>query len=141
MARLQKELKTDAQKVVRDAIRAGEREAKKMSSGGYSLSTLAAMDHPYAERHGPFGSGALDPAKINKQSGEFYQHWGTDLPQSGDRVAVGRLFNNDAKADLLKFGTQTMVARPIDQHLELYIFDAATYGLQRAALALERIYG
>lgn len=138
---LKKEIKTDCQRAVRRVMNDAKRRAVKDSSGGYSPKRLAQLDHPYAKRHGPFGSGLLDPARINSQTGEFRAAWGVSLPESSDRGVTGRLFNMDDKADFIQYGTEFMVVRPIKERLELYIFDAATYELNRVAKGLERIYG
>lgn len=86
--------------------------AMNLSSGGYSLADLAAMDHPYARRHGgqnvPYG----DPAKINKQSGEFMRYWKLDV---GGYTA--RMYNFSPIGGYLVGGTSKMIARPIDKRI------------------------
>lgn len=138
---LRREIKRDCQLAVSRTLREAERKAKQWSSGGFSPRTLAKMDHPYARRHGEFGSGTLDPATINAQTGEFRASWETSLPHFSDRQITGRLSNQDPKADFLQYGTEFMVVRPIKERLELYIFDSASFELARVVKGLERVYG
>lgn len=95
------------------ALDAGFDEARRLSSGTFSLAMLAAMDHPYARRH---GKALLDPATINVQTGAFFQHWRTTKQADG-----GQIRNDDEKADFLKFGTETMVERPIEDEVEAFV--------------------
>lgn len=78
--------------------------AREQSSGPYSSAQLAAMDHPYATRH---GSPMLDPSMINEQSGAFRAHW------QAVRYGMGaQIFNDAFYAKWLEEGTPTMFARP-----------------------------
>lgn len=86
------------------AAELGVRIAREQSSGPYSSAQLAAMDHPYATRH---GSPMLAPWIINEQSGAFRSHW--------QYVAKGigaQIFNDTYYAKWLEEGTPTMFARP-----------------------------
>jgi hypothetical protein len=84
--------------------------ARQRSLGPHSTATLAAMDHPYARRH---GSPLLDPSVINVQSGDFLAGWEeAPVRAAGGRISGG-IYNADPKADLLEGGTDVMFARPI----------------------------
>lgn len=86
-----------------------------MSSGPYSLGDLARMDHPFATRH---GTALLDPATINVQSGRFREDWEA-LPLIIQRSAIHMLVvNRNPVADYLKYGTRTMLPRPIEEAVE-----------------------
>lgn len=99
--------------------------AVRKSSGPFSSSALATMDHPYARRH---GSPALDPSTINVQSGAFRASWKGAVTFVGLTVMRAEIVNDDPKADLLERGTRTMFARPIREEIEAQseaIFTAA----------------
>jgi len=90
---------------------AGKRIAQKLSSGPYSSEELAAMDHPYARRH---GAAQIDPAVINAQSGAFRRDWKTG---QGDWVEGSLLttVENDNRVAKFMHGTKKMVPRPIEE--------------------------
>lgn len=92
-------------------------EAIRRSSGPYSLAELAAMDHPYARRH---GTPLLDPSIVNDQTGGFRSRWRSpEIIRFGPEVS-GRIVNDADVADWLQNGTPTMVPRPIAEAVEIY---------------------
>lgn len=134
---LQREVKRDAQLAVSRTLTKAKAEARRESSGTFSLKELARKDYPYARRH---PSPLLDPARINVQSGEFREHWNTSLPQAGDSIVSGRLYNLSRTADFLDGGTRYMVRRPIADRLADFVHTTAVQELTVAARRLERFY-
>lgn len=114
-----------------------KKDAVAKSSGPYSLTQLAAMDHPYARRH---GKAQLPPQIINKQTDGpegFAGSWETEL---GGNPAnpTGQLVNRNPVADYLIHGTRYMLERPIDHAVE----DDAPAIIESAVRAeLEKFYG
>lgn len=96
---------------LRTARGPGVKIAQQLSSGFRSSSMLAAMDHPYATRH---GEPLLDPEIINKQTERFKDAWkAMDKPSAGGSVPT--LYNDDPAAKFLEHGTETMAKRPIEE--------------------------
>jgi len=120
------------------AIESGLEEARRRSSGRYSLAELARMDHPYARRH---GSPRLDASTINVQSGVFRSAWRSDDPRAGEAPIAGRIFNDSAVADYLDNGTRTMFARPIGTAVEEAVRPRMFSLAERSAEELEQRYG
>ena len=120
------------------AIDDGLEEARRRSSGRYSLTDLARMDHPYARRH---GSPRLDPSVINSQSGVFRSAWRGDNPMATDGAVSGRIFNDSAVADYLDKGTRTMFARPIGAAVEETVRPRMFRLAEDSAQELEKRYG
>lgn len=104
---------SDARLVLAQAANEVLEKAVEWSSGTRSLRQLAALDHPYAKRH---GNATLPPHIINAQSGEFLRHW--RIEWTGP-LSV-RVINDDPKVRFLKPGTRFMVERPIEQELRAY---------------------
>lgn len=104
---LRDEVMAEAAKIGEDA----KAIAVALSSGPYSAFQLAAMDHPYATRH---GSPQLPPQIINAQTGTFRESWYVWGPIFRDNSVVIKLTNLDPKSEFLKYGTERMFARPID---------------------------
>jgi hypothetical protein len=92
-------------------------EADRHSSGPHSLVELAAMDYPYARRH---GRALLDPSTINVQSGEFRAAWSAPQVMRFGQDLSARLVNDADVANWLRDGTRYMVPRPIGDYLESY---------------------
>lgn len=82
------------------------------SSGPFSYAMLAAMDHPYATRHGAPQS---DPSTINTQTGRFRASWMLNNPGWVNNVLVTSVTNDNPVSFYLKNGTRIMFNRPIDQ--------------------------
>lgn len=117
LARLGMRIEKTAMRGVDAAAKGGVEYARMRSSGTFSLAFLAAMDHPYARRH---GRPRLDPAMINEQSGAFKEHWKTERTGEGARIK-----NEDPKAQWLTDGTRFMFERPIDADVEEYVRGSA----------------
>jgi hypothetical protein len=131
----QQRIRLDLRRAAAAAIQSGFEYAKRESSGPFSLSALAAMDHPYAKRH---GSPMLDPGRINIQTGDFYRGWNNSKPMAGDAIILGRIYNLDRVADFLKYGTRFMFARPIEQRVETFLETAAYANVRQVAGNFER---
>ena len=95
-------------------------EAVRQSSGPLDEAELARMDHPFATRHGspPINP---DPAVINVQSGQFREEW---KQSPVERIREGSSFdlessvyNDSPVADFLKYGTEKMFNRPIEEEI------------------------
>jgi hypothetical protein len=95
------------------------KQAMALSSGPYSLGELAAMDHPYAKRH---GVPLLPPEIINVQTGDFRRAWrgGMTLPFGDD--LEGQITNDNWVSDYLTQPAgghrSNMFQRPIDKEVE-----------------------
>lgn len=109
LSRIDGALRDAAGEMVRQASSVGGKAAREASSGRYSLSRLAEMDHPYARRH---GVARLDPATINVQTGRFLRGWREGAIMMTRRGAKGRVFNQTDRARWM-FGTRLMVERPV----------------------------
>lgn len=87
----------------------------------HSLKDLAAMDHPYARRHGPKGKQIHDPYyQVHEQSGELRSSKKSGIVEAS--VQDGRLraiayvgFDETAAPHALHvvFGTSKMIPRPV----------------------------
>lgn len=75
----------------------------------YSLRELAKMGHPFSRVH---GGGGFNPALVSRQSGDFFEGFKTRPPTTKNGVTSIALINDDPKAEWLRKGTGTMVARP-----------------------------
>jgi hypothetical protein len=86
---------------------------KMLSLDDHTLSELTALDHPYAKRWGPEGSGLHDPfQQVHEQTGELRAGLKT-RPPSADAMGARASVYNDSETDpLIQIGTQTMIARP-----------------------------
>lgn len=84
------------------------------SSGPFSYAMLAAMDHPYAKRHGAPQS---DPSTINLHTGRFRADWVYDAPMWTSNVLTTSVTNDNPVAVYLKNGTKVMFNRPIDDFI------------------------
>jgi hypothetical protein len=130
-----RDIHREAVRVARTTVAAGENEAKKLSSGPFSMVELAKKDHPYARRH---GSPRLDPSVINVQSGVFRQSWFTSLPTMAQSKVSARLVNDSEVADFLQYGTRKMFARPIGDRLQRFIQDRALREIEFSMKSIER---
>lgn len=110
LARIDQGLVTVQEVILRRTVSFGVEQARKRSSGPFSLYELAEMDHPYAVRH---GMPLLDPSIINEQTGRFKASWQGEIG-----VSSGRVSNASDVADYLDQGTDTMFRRPIGDALE-----------------------
>lgn len=83
-------------------------EAETRSQGTYSLAELAALDYPYARRH---GRPLLPDSFINQQQGTFAASWVVDQGPNGPVV-----HNIDEPiATFLEKGTRNMLPRPMEE--------------------------
>lgn len=82
-----------------------------LSSGPYDYGQLAYLDHPYATRH---GIPQLPAQIINAQTGTFRESWYVWGPVFRAGSVVVKLINSDPTSGYLKYGTERMFARPID---------------------------
>lgn len=108
----------DIKSDVRDAQDAAAKdvvgEAERISQGPYSLGQLAAMDHPYARRH---GKALLPDSFINQQQGTFAASWVAEDGPNGPLV-----HNTDEPiATFLEKGTRNMLPRPLDELKEFAV--------------------
>jgi hypothetical protein len=94
-----------------------EQYARNLSSGPFTSSQLAAMDHPFAVRH---GSPRLDPGVINKQTGLFYRSWVADRVRLPDGSLSLVVRNRAPYAPYLEHGTSTAFARPLEDRLAYF---------------------
>lgn len=144
IVRLKTDIRRDTRSAVQRALNAGEREAKRMSSGHLTLADLAKRDHPYAKRHGPLGNPSKMPGHtrsvINVQSGEFRADWMAGAAVLQGSSVGGRLQNLNPVADFLQYGTESMVRRPISVYMTEFLHSAAMKELQVSANRLERFY-
>jgi hypothetical protein len=95
---------------------------KKLSSGTLSRAAAAALDYPYAQRH---GFPRRDPNRINVLTDRFRQAW------KAKRLGAGRyvVYNDSTVAKWLEFGTKGfrgkrgansgMIARKINKGFEV----------------------
>lgn len=116
-------------KGVGKSARAAVTFAKWESSGPFSGRALAAMDHPYARRH---GRPLLDPSIVNVQSGLFRQSWQVErkaFAKGGDQFTVA---NRTSYADYLDQGTRFMFARPIATVVKAYWTTWAVVEIEKA---------
>ncbi len=100
---------------VGESIHATQRRAVELSSGTTSSAELAAMDHPFATRH---GSPQMPEVPINRQSGEFVSSWETDGPYDAGGGIGAELRNVSPHAEFLEHGTRVMFARDLMSELE-----------------------
>lgn len=134
LSRMARKIPEICQRAARETAEDLLEEARRMSSGTYSLRLLRQMGHPYAKRHVlnrkwgarrksapgiPYG----DPAIINEQTGAFKRAWKIVPPTiEANQVSVG-LVNDDRKAVWIRDGTDNkrgsgMIKRPIKARLE-----------------------
>lgn len=115
MRRAAAELPGVVTRIEQENLRDVQTVAEKRSSGGYSLASLARMDHPYARRH---GIPLEEPGIINVQSGVFRRSWTSFGPYSVNDKLISRVANLDPKANYLeqRWGhpKTRMFARPIN---------------------------
>lgn len=78
------------------------------SQGPYSLTELAALGHPYAQRH---AEAFLDPAVINVQGGLFADSWEVTSRPDGELLVTNTA--PEAAFILAEGGTDTMIERPV----------------------------
>lgn len=119
-----------------DAIRKDLLEtADRYASGPYLLAALAAMDHPYARRH---GRAMLDPRVVNIQRGTFRSSFRVRLVAGDPPVLV--MDNVAPHARFLFSGTRLMVERPIMDAIQAEVAPRAAAECARAlAAALQRV--
>lgn len=126
---LRTEVMAEAAKIGEDA----KAIAVRLSSGPYSAYDLERMGYPYATRH---GSPQLPAQIINAQTGRFRQSWYVWGPVFRTGSVVIKLTNLDPVSEFLKYGTERMFARPIDdairQRLGKNIARRYTYAIRRA---------
>jgi hypothetical protein len=104
------DLKAAKLSVKEEAARAVMAEAIRLSSGTHTYAQLAAMDHPYARRH---GSPRLDPSVINAHTELFKNSWKIRHESDGSMT----VYNDAPYAQFLMTGTPTMFRRPVDDVL------------------------
>lgn len=111
---LVEDIKSDVRDAQEAAAKDVQGEAERVSMGDYSLAQLAAMDHPYARRH---GRALLPDSFINQQQGTFAASWVIDEGPQGPVV-----HNIDEPiATFLEKGTRNMLPRPLDELKEFAV--------------------
>jgi hypothetical protein len=79
----------------------------------HSLADLAKLDHPYAKRHGPEGSGLHEPYEaVHVQDGDLYNGLNVEAPVATAQGAQSAVRNSDPKDPWIQYGTTKMIARP-----------------------------
>lgn len=119
-----------AQSGLLDSLDFALERARFYSSGNTSISTQAAMDHPYARRH---GRPLLTPHVINRHRGTFFQAWRVVHSQTG-----GQIVNDSAVADWLEQGTDTMFSRGVGRRVEDDLRPVAKKSVENAVRDMEK---
>jgi hypothetical protein len=140
VAKIRKELHEGVVDAVNQATFTAVIFAVRSSSGPFSASMLAKMDHPYATRH---GAPKLNPAFINSQTGAFARDWRGSYALKSDystRGVTASITNDNPVADYLQFGTVFMVPRPIADLIQSRWMDYAEREILKLKISLERKY-
>lgn len=103
-------LRREVRRATKDCLGIVLSEARSRSTGPYSTRQLAAMDHPYARRH---GSPRLPAEVINVQTGGFLRRWRTAGPVPHGTGYRGSVRNDADYAGYLDTGTKRMFRRPV----------------------------
>lgn len=130
--RLQKNVAAAERESAKELLKAAHAQA----SGSLSTRELRRMRHPYARAKGRWNS-PIDPAKVNRQSGEMDGGFRILPMQASRRGTRTGVTNATRHARLIKGGGKgksKMVARPL-AHAILLEIRAARRARLRAALA------
>lgn len=100
-------------------------QARTWSSGGFKLSTLRLMGHPYSPR---VNAPPLPPYIINMQTGQFYKGWRLRLAPNWAMVEHNEVSH---RYWIMSSPTALMIARPIFQKVESYYQEMVAKGYSR----------
>lgn len=120
---------------ITETLEAAKELAQRYSSGPLSQAELAALDHPFARRH---GTPQLDPSIVNVETGRFRDSWEMEGPNEQGGGMHGALWNSSPEAVFLETGTRYMFERPIADRVQVEIEPVFQANVERQLTLLLR---